>query len=63
MPLPQINDGEGNDLTAVLRDLNRAKAAFQLRTIATVIGFQPRDNAPGNDSKLLNTSSHEDQDV
>lgn len=38
MTPPQLADGEGQDLQAILRDLNRAKVAFQLRTISLVLG-------------------------
>lgn len=38
MTPPQLSDGEGQDLQDILRDLNRAKVAFQLRAISLVLG-------------------------
>lgn len=40
-PFPERMEGEGLDTQTVLSDLARAKAAFQLRTIALVIGAPP----------------------
>ena len=48
---PQIADSEGTDLAAILRDLNRAKVAFQLRAITAAI--QPSNNTPGNLTETL----------
>lgn len=38
MTPPCFSDGEGNDIAEVLRQLNVAKCAFQLRTIEKVLG-------------------------